>query len=38
MLRFGGGFPVAWADPDLVKLECMDSMNAVKIEMKRIKE
>jgi len=38
MLQFGGGFPVEWGDPDIVELECMDRVNAVKIELKRIKE
>jgi uncharacterized repeat protein (TIGR04076 family) len=38
MLQFGGGFPAAWGDPDVVELECMDRTNAVKIELRRIKE
>ncbi len=38
MLQFGGGFPAEWGDPDVVKLECMDKANAVKIELRRIKE
>ena len=39
MLQFGGGFPKAWtADQDVVELECMDRFNAVKIELRRIKE
>lgn len=39
MLQFGGGFPAEWvADTDVVELECMDRMNAVKIELRRIKE
>ena len=37
MLQFGGGFPVEWGDPDVVNLECMDKVNAVKIELKRVK-
>lgn len=38
MLQFGGEFPVEWGGPDVVELECMDRWNAVKIELKRIKE
>lgn len=39
MLQFGGGYPKAWTpDQDVVVLECMDRHNAVKIELKRIKE
>jgi len=38
MLQFGGGFPVEWGGPDVVSLECMDRMNVVKIELKRIRE
>jgi len=39
MLQFGGGFPKAWsADQDVVEFECMDKFNAVKIELRRIKE
>ncbi|MBN1615111.1 MAG: TIGR04076 family protein [Deltaproteobacteria bacterium] len=38
MLQFGGGFPAEWGDPDVVNLECMDKMNAVTIELKRIRE
>lgn len=38
MLQMGGGFPPEWGDPDIVVLECMDRTNAVKIELKRIKE
>lgn len=38
MLQFGGGFPAEWVeDQDIVELECMDKMNAVKIELRRIK-
>jgi hypothetical protein len=32
------GFPVNWGDPDVVKLKWMDGMNAVKIELARVKE
>lgn len=38
MLEFGGGFPAEWGDPDVVELECVDRVNAVKIELRRIKE
>lgn len=38
MLQFGGGFPEAWGGPDIVELECMDKTNAVKMELRRIKE
>ncbi|MDY6933115.1 MAG: TIGR04076 family protein [Spirochaetota bacterium] len=37
MLQFGGGFPPEWGDPDIINMECMDKMNLVKIELKRIK-
>ena len=35
MLQFGGGFPAEWGDPNVVQLECMDRMNAVRIELAR---
>ena len=39
MLQFGGGYPKEWvAEQDVVELECMDRRNAVKIELRRIKE
>jgi uncharacterized repeat protein (TIGR04076 family) len=39
MLQFGGGYPAEWGgDPDAVELECMDRFNAVKIELRRVKE
>jgi uncharacterized repeat protein (TIGR04076 family) len=38
MLQFGGGFPAEYGNPDVVELECIDKLNAVKIELKRIKE
>lgn len=38
MLQFGGGFPVEWGNPDVVELPCIDMVNAVKIELRRIKE
>ena len=39
MLQFGGSYPKEWvADQDVVELECMDRLNAVKIELRRIKE
>lgn len=36
MLQFSGGFPEAWGGRDSVELECMDRMNAVKIELRRV--
>ena len=38
MLQFGGGFPPEWGNPDVVEMSCMDKMNEVTIELKRIKE
>ena len=39
MLQFGGGFPEEWVeDTNIVELVCMDKMNEVTIELKRIKE
>ena len=39
MLQFGGGFPEKWVeDTNVVELVCMDKMNMVTIELKRIKE
>ncbi len=39
MLQFGGGFPSSWVeDPDVMELECPDRTNAVKIELRRIRE
>ncbi len=39
MLQFGGSFPEKWVeDPEVVELECMDRTNAVKIELRRIKD
>ena len=39
MLQFDGGFPEKWVeDPDVVELVCMDKMNEVTIELRRIKE
>ena len=37
MLQFGGSLP--WSeDPDVVEWECADRTNAVKIELRRIRE
>ena len=36
MLQFGGGFADFGGDPDSVGLECMDRMNAVKIDLRRV--
>jgi uncharacterized repeat protein (TIGR04076 family) len=38
MLQFGGGFPAEYGSPDVIEMECVDRVNAVKIELKRIKE
>jgi uncharacterized repeat protein (TIGR04076 family) len=38
MLQFGGGLPAGWGDTEVVELECMDKANAVKMELRRIKE
>jgi uncharacterized repeat protein (TIGR04076 family) len=38
MLQFGGGFPSEYGDPNVVELECVDKVNAVKIELKRLQE
>lgn len=38
MLQFGGSFPEAWGNPEIVNLECMDKYNAVKIALKRIRD
>ena len=39
MLQFDGGFPEEWVeDTNVVELVCMDKMNEVTIELKRIKE
>jgi len=38
MLQFGGGFPVEWGNPDVVEIDCMDKMNVVTIELRRIVE
>ena len=39
MLQFGGSFPADWGgDPDVVTMECSDRVNAVTIELRRIKD
>lgn len=39
MLQFGGAFPPDWGgDPDIVELGCVDKINAVTIELKRVKK
>jgi len=38
MLQFGGGFPPEWGNPEVVELSCMDKMNEVTIELKRIRD
>ena len=35
MLQFGGGFPAEYGNPDIVELECVDKVNAVKIQLRR---
>lgn len=37
MLQFGGGFPAEWGDPDIVELECMDRVNALRIKLSRVR-
>jgi len=37
MLQFGGGFE-EWGEPDSVELQCLDKMNAVTIELRRVRE
>ena len=38
MLQFGGGFPAEWGDPDVIELDCVDKVNTVTIELRRIRE
>ncbi len=39
ILQFGGGYPATWVEnPDIMEAECPDRTNAVKIELKRIRE
>jgi hypothetical protein len=38
MLQFGGGFPPEWGNPDVVEMSCMDKMNEVTIELKRMRD
>lgn len=38
MLQMGGGFPAEWGNPDVLVADCIDKMNAVTIELKRIRE
>jgi hypothetical protein len=38
MLQFGGGFPADWGDPDVIELDCMDKVNTVTIELRRVRE
>jgi uncharacterized repeat protein (TIGR04076 family) len=37
MLQFGGGFE-EWGEPDSVELQCLDKMNAVTIELRRVRD
>lgn len=36
VLQFGGAFP--WGDPDMIQVECPDRYNAVKMELRRVRE
>ena len=38
MLQFGGNFPEAWGDPDVVSVECLDKGNLVTLELRREKK
>ena len=38
MLQYGGNFPLNWGDPNLVELECIDKENAVRVELRRIRD
>jgi uncharacterized repeat protein (TIGR04076 family) len=38
MLQFGGGYPAEWGDPDVIEVDCVDKMNTVTIELRRIRE
>ncbi len=38
LLQFGGGLPPEWGDPDVIEMECIDKVNTVKIELRRIRE
>jgi len=38
MLQFGGGFPPEWGNPDVIEMSCMDKMNEVTIELRRIRD
>ncbi|MBM4443688.1 MAG: TIGR04076 family protein [Chloroflexi bacterium] len=38
MLEYGGGFPSAWGNPDVMTWECIDKANAVTIELQRLKD
>lgn len=38
MLQFGGGFPPEWGNPDVVTLSCMDKINEVTIELRRVRD
>ena len=37
MLQFGGGFE-EWGEPDSVELQCLDKLNAVTIELRRMRD
>jgi len=37
MLQFGGSYPAAWGDLDVVNVECTDRQNLVKMELRRLR-
>jgi len=37
VLEYGGGFPSAWGNPDVMQWEFIDKANAVTMELRRIK-
>ncbi len=38
MLQFGGGFPDEWGGPEVVTLQCIDPVNRVTLELRRLPE
>ncbi len=36
MLQFGGHLPKEWTDPDVVEVDCIDKLNVVTIELRRV--
>lgn len=37
MLQFGGGFPAAWGDPEVIDFRCMDKANEVAMRLRRMR-